>query len=130
MEWIEALTGAVAGSDTMTALAAEHEIGITQEVTDGPEGTVVYHLQTSTGGEGSVASASFGPGQAYPEDVRITEDWDTAVAVATGSLNAQEAFITGRIRMHGDQAKLIAAQPVFAELSRVFAEVGRRTEYR
>lgn len=123
MEWIEALTAAVAASPTMTELAAAHSIGITQEVTDGPEGNVLYHLQTANG------SATFGPGSAFPEDVRLTEDWETAVAVAVGRLDAQEAFITGRIRLAGDQSKLIGAQPVFNELSRVFAEIGARTSY-
>ena len=33
----------------------------------------------------------------------MEQDWATAVAVATGELNAQEAFVTGRIRFAGDQ---------------------------
>lgn len=124
LAWIEALSDAVAGDATLAGLAASHPIGITQQISDGPEGTVVYHLQAGGG------TATFGPGAAHPEDVRMEEDWATAVAVATGAMNAQEAFITGKIRLSGDQAKLIAAQPVLAELSRVFAEVGERTEYR
>jgi putative sterol carrier protein len=124
LEWIDALTAEVATSDDLGALADEHTVGVTQVVTDGPEGTVVYHLQVGDG------AARFGAGPADPEDVRFEQDWQTAVAVATGELNAQQAFITGRIRLYGDQQKLLASQPVFGALDRVFTTVRERTEYR
>ena len=62
--------------------------------------------------------------------MRIEQEWDTAVAVATGQLNAQEAFINGRIRLTGDQQKLLDSQPVFGALDAVFANVRAGTEYR
>ena len=63
-------------------------------------------------------------------DVKFVQDWDTAVGVATGVLNAQEAFIKGRIVLYGDQQKLLASQPVFRALDDVFNEVRLLTEYR
>ena len=54
----------------------------------------------------------------------------TAVAVATDQLNAQQAFITGRIRLFGDQQKLQDSTPVFAALDTVFTTVRQRTDYR
>ena len=74
-------------------------------------------------------SATFAAGPADPEDVKMEQDWTTAVAVATGELNAQEAFVTGRIRLFGDQQSLMDAQPVFAALDSVFATVRERTRY-
>ena len=124
LDWIEALSHEVANSEVMRSLAAEHTIGVTQTVLDGPEGTVTYHLQVGAG------RASFGAGPADPEDVRFEQDWDTAVAVATDRLNAQQAFITGRIRLFGDQQKLGASTPVFAALDAVFGAVRPRTDYR
>lgn len=124
LDWIEELTRQVAASTEMAALADEHRIGITQVVTDGPEGTVIYHLQV---GEGR---ASFGPGAAEPEDIRLKQSWETAVAVASGSLNAQEAFISGRIAIaHADPQLLLGSQPVFAELDAIFSTVQPRTDY-
>jgi len=123
LEWIEALSREVASSDAVAALAADHTLGFTQVVSNGPEGDVVYHLQV---GEGR---ASFGPGAAWPEDVRFEQDWETAVAVATDRLNAQQAFMTGRIRLHGDQQKLAAGTPVFAALDAVFKKVRELTVY-
>jgi putative sterol carrier protein len=113
----------VAASADLQALAHQHTIGVTQVVTGGPEGTVIYHLQVGDG------AARFGAGQAFPEDVRMEQDWHTATGVATGSLNAQEAFIKGRILLTGSQQKLMESQPVFAALDAVFRTVRERTEY-
>ena len=123
LDWIDALTAEVAGSDSLRELATTTDVGITQVVKAGPEGDVVYHLQLGAG------SASFGAGAAEPEDVRFTQDWETAVAVATGAMNAQDAFIKGRILLTGDQQKLMASAPVFKELDSVFASVRERTSY-
>jgi len=65
LEWIDALTREVAASSAMAAVANEHTVGITQTVTGGPEGDVTYHLQIADG------VAAFGPGAAWPEDVRF-----------------------------------------------------------
>ena len=123
LAWIRELTREVADSDELAKLAGEHTIGVTQVVTDGPEGDVTYHLQVGDG------AATFGAGPADPEHVRMEQSWDTAVGVAPGSLNAPQAFITGQIRLAGDQAKLMESQPVFAALDAVFASVRQRTRY-
>jgi len=123
LEWLDALTAEVAASDALQQLAAQNTVGVTQVVTDGPEGTVIYHLQVGDG------VASFGAGQAFPEDVRMEQTWDTAVGVATGTLNAQEAFIKGRILLTGSQQKLVESQPVFGALDTVFRSVRERTDY-
>ena len=123
LAWIDELSRVVAGDDAMRRLAAEHDIGVTQLVSDGPEGDVTYHLQVG-GGE-----ARFGPGAAEPEHVRMEQTWETAVAVATGDLNAQAAFVNGHIRLYGDQQRLLESQPVFGALDAVFDDVRRRTEY-
>ena len=73
--------------------------------------------------------AAFGAGAADPEDVKMQQTWQTAVDVATGELNAQEAFINGHILLFGDQQKLLASQPVFGALDAVFATVRDRTTY-
>ena len=124
LAWIDALTREVAKSSSLAALAVDHDIAVTQVVTDGPEGDVTYHLRLGKG------SASFGAGPAEEEDVRMQQSWSTATAIATGDLNAQEAFIKGLIRLSGNQQKLIDSQPVFAALDSVFTSVREQTEYR
>lgn len=124
LDWIDALSHAVANSSDMATVAREHTVGFTQTVLGGPEGDVTYHLQIADG------RASFGAGPAEPEDVRFEQDWDTAIAVATHELNAQQAFITGRIRLTGDSQKLMDSTPVFAVLDAVFSTVREFTDYR
>lgn len=123
LDWLRELGREVDASEALAALARDHAIGVTQVVIDGPEGDITYHLQVSDG------SVRFGAGAADPEHVKMEQDWSTAVAVATGELNAQEAFVTGRIRLWGDQQALMDAQPVFGALDGVFAAVRERTRY-
>ena len=113
----------VAASESLTALAHSHSIGVTQVITDGPEGTVMYHLQVGDG------TASFGPGAAPQEHVRIEQSWDTAVSVATEQAPAQEFFIKGLIRVSGDAQLLIESAPIFGALDSVFSTVRNVTEY-
>jgi len=122
-EWIDAVRAELSDTAALADLADEHSIGVTQVVTDTPDGTVTYHLQVGGG------AASFGSGPAEPEDVRFEQDWETATGVATGNLSAQEAFINGRIRLAGSQQKLLESQPVFGALDQVFNVVRARTDY-
>ena len=124
LAWIDALSQEVANSSELAALAGAHDIAVTQVVTDGPEGDVTYHLRLGGG------TAEFGAGPAAAEDVCMEQSWATATAVATGDLNAQEAFIKGLIRLTGNQQKLIESQPVFAALDSVFSSIREQTEYR
>jgi putative sterol carrier protein len=123
LAWIDALSAEVALSEQMASVAQHHTIGVTQVVTDGPEGDVIYHLSVADG------EATFGAGPADPEQVKMEQSWQTAVDVATGELNAQEAFIGGQIRLFGDQQKLLESQPVFGALDAVFSSVRNRTRY-
>jgi hypothetical protein len=92
-------------------------------VTEAPEGVIVYSLQVADG------RLTFQAGAAFPEDVRFEQSWDTAVGVATGTLNAQEAFIQGRILLTGDQQKLMDNPSIFTAMSAVFDSVRSETEY-
>lgn len=123
LEWLGALSAHVASSDHMREVALHHTIGVTQVVSDGPEGDVTYHIQVGDG------HATFGAGPADPEDVKMEQNWQTAVDVANGDLNAQQAFISGQIRLFGDQGKLLDNQPVFGALDTAFETVRERTDY-
>jgi len=123
LDWINALSAAVESSEQLRDVAMQHALGVTQVVSDGPEGDVTYHLVVGDG------VATCGAGPADPEDVKMEQTWQTAVEVATGELNAQEAFINGHIRLFGDQQKLLESQPVFGALDAVFATVRDRTDY-
>ena len=123
LEWFRVLSAEVERSAPLREAAAHHDIAVTQVVSDGPEGDVTYHFVVGDG------QASFGAGPADDEDVKMEQSWSTAVAVATGQMNAQDAFINGHIRLFGNQEKLMESRPVFGALDRVFATVSKQTRY-
>ena len=49
LDWINALSDEVAASDQMRTVAESHRIGVTQVVSNGPEGDVTYHLSVGDG---------------------------------------------------------------------------------
>ena len=122
-DWVQAVSHAVATNTELQQLSSIHSVGLTQVVIGTPHGDVVYHLQVGNG------VAALAGGEASPEDVRFTEPYDTAVAVATGVLNAQEAFINGHIKFVGDHQKLIDAGDVFAALNPIFDKIRETTDY-
>lgn len=123
LEWIDALNLAVVASDAMRRAAADQSIGVTQVVTGTPEGDVTYHLTVAGG------AARFGAGPAESEDVRMEQDWDTAVGIALGTTNLEAALFDGRLRFSGDPEKLMASRDVFAALNAIFDDVRTRTTY-
>ena len=122
-EWIAAVAAGVAANSELQTLASQHLVGLTQVVTGTPFGDVTYHLQSAEG------KVRFAPGEAPNEDVRFTEPYETAVAVSNGDLNAQEAFISGKIKFVGNHQKLIDAGDLFAALNPIFEDVRKITSY-
>ena len=96
---------------------------VEHEVTGLPEGTVRYHIAFDRG------SARLRPGAAADPDACFTEDVETAVAVSSGAINAQSAFMSGRLRIRGDMDKLIAAQRAIEALDVALQGPRARTTY-
>jgi putative sterol carrier protein len=97
------------------------DLVLQQVVTGAPDGEVAYRVQLS----GGRIRISPGRGQA---DITLTEDYDTALAVASGTLAPHTAFMTGRIRIGGDMASLVAAGEVLGELAGALAAVSPEVE--
>ena len=121
-EWISAVAQEIATDATIKVAAAAYSVSVSQLVTGTPFGDVSYHLVCRDG------AVSFKKGAA-PSDVLFTQTYATAVGVATGNINAADAFINGHVRFQGDHQRLIDAQPVFGALDAVFARVRLRTAF-
>ena len=61
LDWIDAVAAAAGESDAVVAAAEQTEIGVTQVVTEAPEGIIVYSLQVTDG------QLTFQAGAAHPE---------------------------------------------------------------
>lgn len=81
------------------------------------DGEVRWHVVVDDG------SVRFVWGPADDPTVRFTTDAHTARAVTEGQLSATEAFTSGRLRVGGDAAALVAHHDIFDGLNDVFAAV-------
>lgn len=82
--------------------AADLAIQFTTE--DGPDGDVDYYLKSS-GGTTNVAV-----GTLEDADVTVKQSYETATAISKGDLNTQTAFMTGKLKVSGNLAKLMMHQ--------------------
>ena len=122
-EWINAVAEGIKLNNEIAVVGRDNTISVTQIITGTPHGDVTYHLESR---EGKITFAS---GPATASDIAFTQDWATAVGVATGKINAQEAFISGKIRFKGDHERVIATQPLFLALDQVFSAVNANTNF-
>jgi predicted lipid carrier protein YhbT len=122
-EWFDEVNQAAAGDPQLQVDTAGVTLTIQQVVTGSPDGDVRYAVRVRDG----VVEVSLGedPGA----DVTMTEEWDTAVKVASGQLSPATAFMTGRIRVSGNVGALLDAQGSLRELDQVFAGLRERTTF-
>ena len=74
-----------------------------QVVRGTPDGEVVYRVEVA-GARARIVWPV--PAGAAPADLRISTDWDTAVALARGDLSSQRALMEGRLRVSGTPGRL------------------------
>ena len=121
-EWIDALDEAVRGDADLRAATSGVRLTVEQHVTD-PAGEVVYHVVVD---DGRVAVA---PGTADHADVTFVQDRDTATAIGDGTATAQDAFMSGRLRVSGDVPLLIRCKDALSGLDQALAGVRNHTTY-
>jgi putative sterol carrier protein len=99
------------------------QLVVQEVVTGGPDGEIRYVVAIDLG------RTELRPGDHPAPDVTFVVDWDTAVAVATGSTSAQDAFTTGRLQLRGDVTTLLRHGRALAGLETVFAGLRETTTY-
>ena len=115
-EWLDALTAALEAHAGFKGAIASTELSLQFDTTDAPEGTEKNYLISISGGS---AAATAGPGASA--DVTITNNYETAVAIAKGDLNTQMAFMTGKIKVAGNMTKLITNQAMLSQFANATA---------
>jgi putative sterol carrier protein len=95
-------------------------------VTGGPEGDVHYYWVLENG---KLLESQLGD---LPEaEVTLTQSYEDAMRIQKGELDANAAFMQGRVKVTGNMAKLMALLPITnsAEYKQLQTEIQAITEY-
>ena len=114
---LAAATDALNGNDDFVTAIANIDMGIQFHVTEAPEGEIDFYLRV---GE-SVATMT--AGELDEPDVSISSTHETALAMFTGELNTQMAFMTGKIKVAGNMAVLMMNQAVINKWAATVADI-------
>lgn len=96
------------------------------EVTGGPDGNVSYFWVLE---DGKLLQAELGT--LDDAEVTLTQSWDDAVAIQKGELDANAAFMQGRVKVTGNMAKVMSLLPITSspEYKQLQEELRAVTEY-
>jgi putative sterol carrier protein len=108
-EWAAALKAELNAREAFRQAAAGHQATI-QQVIAGSDGDVPYWIVIQD------SSIDMGTGTVEGADATITENYETAVKLATGELSAVTAFMTGKIKIAGNMGLLLSLQGVLTQL--------------
>ncbi len=117
----EAARAALAADQGFQGAIANVDFSAQFDVNGGPDGDIVYYLKVS-GGE---AETELGPLDGA--DVTVGSDYETSQSISKGELNVQMAFMTGKIKVGGNVAKIMMHQNVVNDYARVLS--GLDVEY-
>lgn len=110
-EWAAEATQALNGHEGFKNAIGAADLGIQFSTSDAPDGEVDYYLSTIGG------NATLAVGTLDNADVTVKQTYDTAAAIAKGELNTQTAFMTGKLKVSGNLAKLMMHQSAIQQWS-------------
>ncbi len=106
-------TGALNADAGFQGATSGVDLALQFEVTDAPTGPIDYYLAVGDG------VATLALGTLDDADASVASDYETASAIAKGELNVQMAFMTGKIKVGGNMAKVMMYQGLINEFARV-----------
>ena len=102
-EWAEQVKQTLQSNEQLKSSAGSMTARIQQVVTK-PDGEVRYWFKLENG------DVDLGTGDIDNPDATITQDYDTAAALAKGELTGTAAYMSGKLRVSGDLMKLMQLQ--------------------
>jgi putative sterol carrier protein len=116
-EWFQAVQEALNANDAFRSAAGSQTAKVQQVIT-GADGELKYWFKLEGG------QASLGLGDS-PEDVdaTITQDYDTAVALAKNELTGTAAYMSGKLRVSGDLMKLMQLQAALGQMPAALKDI-------
>jgi len=119
-EWAQAMTDALNSSEGFKKASSGQQAKIQQVVTDSPDGGEVKYYFTLDGGNAQVAV-----GELADAEATISQNYETAVAIDRSELNAQNAFMQGKLKISGNMMKLMQLQGVINAMPQAVSAVER-----
>jgi len=107
-DWAQEVTNALNSSDEFQNAASNQAVKLQQVVTDAPDGGETKYYFTLDSGKVQV-----GIGEITDAEATLTQSYETAVAITKQELNAQNAFMQGKLKISGNMMKLMQLQGVF-----------------
>ena len=116
-EWAKDVTAALNGHDGYKNAIGASDLGIQFSTEGGPDGDVDYYLKSS----GGISNMAIGALE--DADVTVKQSYDTAASIAKGDLNTQTAFMTGKLKVSGNLAKLMMHQSAIQQWGAAVADL-------
>ncbi len=113
VEHMEAGTQALNSDAAFQEAMTNVDLGLQFTVSGGPDGDAAYYLRISDG------AATLELGELPDFDASVASDYESASAISQGDLNIQMAFMTGKIKVGGNMAKVMMHQGLINEFARV-----------
>lgn len=115
-EWTSELKQRLIASEPFRKAAGSTSAKIQQVIT-GPDGNHRYWIELKSG------EVDMGSGDIGSPDCTITQDYDTAVAMAKSEINPVSAFMSGKLKVAGNMMLLMQLQGAISELGHVMVEM-------
>lgn len=116
-EWAKAVEDALNSHPGFNSAMGNADLGLQFNVSGAPDGDLAYYLKASGG------TTSLSLGSIDGADVTIGQTYDTATAIAKGDLNTQTAFMTGKLKVSGNLAKLMMHQAAIQQWQAATAHI-------
>jgi putative sterol carrier protein len=116
-EWAQTVETALNGHPGFKSAMGNADLGLQFNVSDAPDGDIAYYLKASGG------STALALGTIDDADVTIGQTYETASAIAEGELNTQTAFMTGKLKVSGNLAKLMMHQAAIQQWQAATSDV-------
>ena len=111
-EWLADLTETLNSHEGFVGAIKNVDLSLQFEITEAPDGSQSSYSIAIADGRADVAA-----GELDGADVTITNTYETAVAISKGELNTQMAFMTGKLKVAGNMAKLMMNQAMLGQFS-------------
>ncbi len=117
-EWAQAVTDALNEHAGFKGSIGGADLSIQFVTTDSPSGgEIPYYLAASGGDAGLTLGTTDDP------DATVTQTYKTATAISQGELNTQTAFMTGKLKVTGNLAKLMMHQSAIQQWGSAVADL-------